>query len=237
MTRKYIWSDPPGQTAFPVAKAGYGFIFAAAFTTVVFAILGWTFLSVGGLVATFSIWLFFRDPDRVIPRDQNVVVSPADGKVLFAGQEEENPYIDGPCMKVSIFMSVFNVHINRIPREGVVKKIDYYPGKFFNASLDKASVYNEKNAVFVETPEGKTICFVQIAGLIARRIICSVQPGDEVKRGQRMGLICFGSRVDVYLPDKTRLNVFQGDKVKGGTTILGYMSDDQKNESSDFANS
>lgn len=237
MTRKYIWSDPPGQTAFPVAKAGYGFIFAAAFTTVVFAILGWTFLSIVGLGVTFSIWMFFRDPDRVIPGDPNVVVSPADGKVLFAGPEEKNPYTEGPSIKISIFMSVFNVHVNRVPREGIVKKIDYYPGKFFNAALDKASVYNEKNAVFVETAEGKGICFVQIAGLIARRIICSVQPGDEVKRGQRMGLICFGSRVDVYLPDKTRLNVYQGDKVKGGTTILGYMSDDQKNEGSDFANS
>jgi phosphatidylserine decarboxylase len=228
MDRKYIWSDLPGQTAFPVAKAGYGFIFASVFATVVFALLGLTFFSLLGLLVTFSIWMFFRDPDRVIPADQDAVVSPADGKVLFAGSEENNPYLNGPCIKVSIFMSVLNVHVNRVPREGVVREIDYYPGKFFNAALDKASKHNEKNAVFVKTDDGKEICFVQIAGLIARRIICYIQPGDQVKRGQRMGLICFGSRVDVYLPAQTRLKVAKGDKVRGGNTILGYLSDEHE---------
>jgi phosphatidylserine decarboxylase len=125
-------------------------------------------------------------------------------------------------------MSVFNVHINRVPFEGVVKNILYNPGKFFNASFDKASMDNEQNAVLVGTADGRIICFVQIAGLIARRIICNIQPGDPVKRGQRMGLICFGSRVDVYLPAQTRLNVAKGNKVKGGTTVLGYIDDDHK---------
>ncbi len=225
MNRKYIWNDPPAHTAFPVARAGYGFIIAAAFTTAVFALLELTFPAILGLLVTFSIFMFFRDPDRVIPADPGAVVSPADGKVVFAGAEENNPFMEGPCMKVSVFMSVLNVHINRIPYEGVVKKVDYYPGKFFNAAFDKASKFNEKNVVFLETETGGEICFVQIAGLIARRIICYVQPGDQVKRGQRMGLICFGSRVDVYLPAHARLSVSTGDRVQGGNSVLGYLSD------------
>jgi phosphatidylserine decarboxylase len=228
MTNKYVWSDAPGQTAFPVARAGYPFIFAAAFTTAVFALLGLKTLSLIGLLVTFSICLFFRDPDRVIPSGQNALVSPADGKVLFAGPEENSPYLDGPCKKVSIFMSVFNVHINRVPCGGIVKNITYNPGKFFNAGLDKASKDNEQNAVVVETVDGETICFVQIAGLIARRIICTIQPGEQVKRGQRMGLICFGSRVDVYFPPETCLSVSKGDKVKGGSTLLGHIFNEQK---------
>ena len=224
MTKKFVWSDAPGQTAYPVAKAGYPFIFAAAFTTGVFALLGLITFALFGLLVTFSICLFFRDPDRVIPADPDAIVSPADGKVLFAGYEENCPYLEGPCMKISIFMSVFNVHINRVPREGVVKNTIYNPGKFFNASFDKASKDNERNAVVVETVDGKSICFVQIAGLIARRIICNIQPNDHVKRGQRMGLICFGSRVDVYLPAEIRLNVAKGSKVQGGSTVLGYIA-------------
>jgi phosphatidylserine decarboxylase len=121
-------------------------------------------------------------------------------------------------------MSVFNVHVNRIPREGTIKKTIYHPGKFFNASFDKASVHNERNAVVMETPEGATICFVQIAGLIARRIICAIQEGDRVNRGQRMGLICFGSRVDVYLPADTIPEVTVGDRVAAGTTVLGRFA-------------
>lgn len=228
MAKKFEWSDTPGQTAFPVAKAGYPFIYAAAFTTAVFALLGLTIPAIIGLLVSFSICLFFRDPDRVIPTGQNIIVSPADGKVLYVGREESSPYLEKPCIKISIFMSVFNVHINRVPAEGVVKHIIYNPGKFFNAGFDKASKDNEQNAVIVETLDGKTLCFVQIAGLIARRIICHIQEGDKVKRGQRMGLICFGSRLDVYLPVETRMNVAKGNKVKGGSTILGYIENDQQ---------
>ena len=226
MTNKFEWSDVPGQTAFPVAKAGYPFIFAAAFTTAILALLGFTILTLTGLLVSFSICLFFRDPERVIPVDKNAVVSPADGRVIFVGREEKSRYLEGEFLKISIFMSVFNVHINRVPHEGVIKNIIYNPGKFFNAGFDKASMDNEQNAVIVETNDGKTICFVQIAGLIARRIICSIQPGDQVRRGQRMGLICFGSRVDVYLPAETRLSVAKGDRVKGGSTVLGYIEND-----------
>jgi len=118
-------------------------------------------------------------------------------------------------------MSIFNVHVNRIPHEGQVKTVSYYPGKFFSANLDKASRENEHNAVTLETEEGKTICTVQIAGLIARRIICKIQDGDIVARGQRFGLICFGSRLDVYLPPDINLKVTVGDRVKAGTSVLG----------------
>ena len=221
---EYFWSEKPSRIAFPVAKAGYPFIYASAFTTGVFALLEFSVLALIGLAATFFICYFFRDPDRITPRKEGAAVSPADGKVISAGIVEDNRFNNGSCMKVSIFMSVFNVHVNRIPHEGEVKKIDYFPGKFFSANLDKASKHNEHNAVFIETEDGKKICMVQIAGLIARRIICAVQAGDKVNRGQRFGMICFGSRVDVYLPEDTKLNVSTGDRVKAGTSVLGYLT-------------
>ena len=124
-------------------------------------------------------------------------------------------------MKISIFMSVFNVHVNRVPFNGLVKEISYYPGKFFSANLDKASLENEHNAVFIEMENGKPLCVVQIAGLIARRIICKIQAGDRVIRGQRFGLICFGSRLDVYLPTDIKLKVAVGDKVQRGCFDTG----------------
>ncbi len=221
---KFSWSDPPSQVAFPVARAGYPLIFASAFTTAVFALLGLTVLALTGLAATFCICGFFRDPDRLIPNNSSAVVSPADGKIIVADKVDNSTFFEGPCMKISIFMSVFNAHVNRIPHEGNVKKISYFPGKFFSANLDKASKHNEHNAVFLETEDGKKICVVQIAGLIARRIICRVQAGDTVARGQRFGMICFGSRLDVYLPINSKLNVGVGDKVKAGTSVLGHLT-------------
>lgn len=220
---KFIWSDMPSHSAFPVANAGYPFIFASVFTTAVFALLGLITLALIGLTATFFICYFFRDPDRVVPNYTGSVVSPADGKVISAGLVDNTRFFEGSCIKISIFMSVFNVHVNRIPHEGRVTKVHYYPGKFFSANLDKASNENEHNAVFLETENGKNICTVQIAGLIARRIICRIQAGDIVTRGQRFGLICFGSRLDVYLPPEINLKVAVGDKVKAGTSVLGDL--------------
>ena len=220
---KYSRPDPASQTAFPVASAGYPFIFIAAFTTVILALLGLTTLTIIGLVVTLCICGFFRDPDRVIPDEEGVVVSPADGKVIIAGPVEQSPYYDGPAFKISIFMSVFNVHVNRVPFSGKVNSIDYYPGKFFSANLDKASQQNEHNAVSIEMDNGKPLCVVQIAGLIARRIICYINPGDQLLRGQRFGLICFGSRLDIFLPTEINLKVAVGDKVKAGTSILGQF--------------
>jgi phosphatidylserine decarboxylase len=220
----YIWSDPPSHTAFPLEKAGYPFILAAALTTFVFALLQLTLLSLVGLAATFFICYFFRDPDRVIPNSDGAVVSPADGKIILAGLVDNSPFCEGRVLKISIFMSVFNVHVNRIPYEGIIKTVSYHPGKFFSANLDKASRHNEHNAVGLETDQGKPIFFVQIAGLIARRIICKVREGEKVARGQRFGMICFGSRLDVYLPLDTNLKVRVGDRVQAGTSVLGDLA-------------
>lgn len=225
---KFSWSDPPSQVAFPVAKAGYPLIFASAFTTGVFALLALIVPALFCLAVTFFICYFFRDPDRVIPNNYGAVVSPADGKVIIAGQEDNSPFFEGKCRKISIFMSVFNVHVNRIPHEGEVERVNYYPGKFFSANLNKASKDNEHNAIFLKTGDGRKICVVQIAGLIARRIICKLQKGDKVARGERLGMICFGSRLDIYLPDDADLNVKVGDKVNAGTSILGYLRHEKK---------
>jgi phosphatidylserine decarboxylase len=218
---KFTRSDLPNQTAFPIANAGYALIIGAAFATAVLALLGLTTLTLVGLVITFCICGFFRDPDRIIPAEKGIIVSPADGKVILTDLTDDTPFFSGQTMKISIFMSVFNVHVNRIPYDGRIKKIDYYPGKFFSANLDKASLENEQNAVFIEMDNAKPLCVVQVAGLIARRIICRIQPGDHVMRGQRFGLICFGSRLDVYLPPDIKLRVAVGDKIKAGTSILG----------------
>jgi phosphatidylserine decarboxylase len=221
---KFSRDDPPSQTVFPIARAGYPFIFGAAFTTLVLAILGLTSLTLLALVLTLSLCGFFRDPDRLIADKEGGIVSPADGKVISVGKVASGYYGDGECLKVSIFMSVFNVHVNRIPFTGRVKEITYYPGKFLAANLEKASLQNEHNAVLIETEDGQQICVVQVAGLIARRIICQINPGDHVLRGQRFGLICMGSRLDVYLPREVKLKVAVGDKVMAGTSLLGHFA-------------
>ena len=181
------------------------------------------FFALSALAVTFFVCFFFRDPDRVTPTEPHALVSPADGKVVYADTVEEDTYYQGRCKKISIFMSVFNVHVNRVPHDGTVEKISYHPGKFFSANLDKASKENEHNALFIKTGEGVTYCVVQIAGLIARRIICNTTTGDSVVRGQRFGMICFGSRLDVYLPVESRLNVTVGQRVTAGNSIIGYL--------------
>jgi phosphatidylserine decarboxylase len=220
----FEWSDQPAQTAFPVAKAGYPFIFAAGFAAAIFALLGLKFFALLLLAATFCICLFFRDPDRVIPNVEGAVVSPADGKIIVATRVENSAFSDGPCMKISIFMTIFNVHVNRMVTAGEVTDVAYFPGKFHSADKSKASLENEHNAVFLKTDSGVNLCVVQIAGLIARRIICEVQKGDRLKRGQKFGLICFGSRLDVYLPEDFQVKVAVGDKVKAGASILGQLA-------------
>jgi phosphatidylserine decarboxylase len=167
----------------------------------------------------FSLW-FFRDPERKIPIEDDLVVSPADGKVIGIENIETNNYDKNPCIKVSIFMSVFNVHVNRIPFSGKVLEIRYFPGKFFNASLDKASEDNERNAVLIETKSGKTFWTVQIAGLIARRIIWTLKQGDEVSKGSRYGMIRFGSRLELYLPTDTEILVKKGQMVQAGSSVI-----------------
>ncbi len=222
--QNYKRTEPANQTAFPIARPGVPFIAAAAFATAVLALLQITTLALLGLLATLFVCYFFRDPDRVIPDLAGGIVSPADGKVIRVEQLQQSPYTLGSCRKISIFMSVFNVHVNRIPFGGRIARIAYYPGKFFSANLDKASRLNEHNAVYLQTDTDQSICFVQIAGLVARRIICNIQEGDAVLRGQRFGLICFGSRLDVYLPEDASIMVNTGDVVKAGTSVIGKLS-------------
>jgi phosphatidylserine decarboxylase len=214
-------SEPPSPVAFPVAKAGLPLIGAAAFTTLILALLGLSAPALLGLLTTLAMCGFFRDPDRVVPNRPGLVVSPADGKIIIAERVPSNPFIEGEAFKVSVFMSVFNVHVNRTPYAGRIAKTIYRPGSFVAANRSDAPMRNEHNAVVLESDEGRKICFVQVAGLIARRIICRIQPGDRVLRGQRFGMICFGSRLDIYLPADIRLAASIGDKVQAGTTVLG----------------
>src|SRR5512136_2777398 len=216
----FVWADPPQRMAFPVAKAGLPLICGAAFAALILALLGLTVLALIGLAATFCIAGFFRDPDRVIPNRPGQVVSPADGRVIAAEIVSGGPFFEEPVRKISIFMSIFNVHVNRVPAEGKVYRVSYRPGQFVAADRGDAAMRNEHNAVFLETTYGKRLCFVQVAGLIARRIICHVQPDETVRRGQRFGMICFGSRLDIYLPQDITLAVSVGDRVTAGSTVL-----------------
>jgi phosphatidylserine decarboxylase len=217
----YVWSEPPQRTAFPVARPGYPLIAGAAFATLVLAVLGVAPAALLGLVVTFCLAAFFRDPDRVIPNRPGIVVSPADGRVVAMGIVHGAPFFQEEVLKISIFMSVLNVHVNRVPAEGRIYRVSYRAGEFRVASRDEASMRNEHNAVFLETPYGRRMCFVQVAGILARRIISHVQPEDVVKRGQRFGMICFGSRLDVYLPRDIVPSVKIGDHVTSGTSVLG----------------
>lgn len=223
MNQTYSWAERPSQTAFPIANAGYPFIWAAALTTGTLALLGIVPLALLGLVATLFICAFFRDPDRAIPNGDGLLVSPADGKVVAIDTLENSPHFQGQCRRIGIFMNIFNVHVNRVPHEGELTAIAYQPGRFMPADRAQAATKNEHNALTLKTEGGHEICFVQIAGLVARRIICHVQPGDRLARGQRIGLICFGSRVDVYLPIETEIQVKVGDKVRAGTSTIGVF--------------
>ena len=206
----------------PIAEEGYPFIGYAAFLTLLSAILGWPAATIILLAVTTFIILFFRDPERLAPEEDGIL-SPADGKIIVAETVKDVRFSDQEMVKVSIFMNVFDVHVNRVPASGTVDKVEYVPGKFIAADNDKAHLKNEYCAVTITTPEGKKLTFVQIAGLIARRIVCRLEPGDAVVRGRRFGLIRFGSRVDVYLPAETRLRVRVGEKVRAGSTVLGYI--------------
>jgi phosphatidylserine decarboxylase len=212
------------KRAFPIASEGVGFIAASAFVTIYLAALGFATGALFFLAVTLFVVFFFRDPQREIPEEIGAVVSPADGKVIHVGVLSDREFTGEEMLKISIFMNVFNVHVNRIPVDATVTGISYFPGKFFSANLDKASKDNERNAVSLKTADGKRLVVVQIAGLIARRIICRKRKGDKVIRGERFGIICFGSRLDVYLPPDTRPAVAVGDKVLAGTSILGYVS-------------
>jgi phosphatidylserine decarboxylase len=206
----------------PIAKQGLPYILATTGLFILLLFLGWKFLTVLAFILTVLVINFFRDPQRVIPQVPQAVLSPADGKIIFAGPTFEDRFLGRETLKISIFMSIFNVHVNRIPLSGEVEAIHYKKGTFFAASMDKASQDNEHNAVVLRTPEGAKIVFVQIAGLIARRIDCWLQTGELVHQGERFGMIRFGSRLDVFVPPNSRLAVSKGQRVKAGESILCF---------------
>lgn len=200
---------------------------------------GWAFLAIAVIVAllvtyfcaacSVPLWIialfvlqFFRDPARKIPELPGAVLSPADGRIVKV-ERTRDEYLQRDATKVSVFMNVFNVHSNRSPVDGSVQKVWYNQGKFINADLDKASTENERNAVWIKTADGQDVTSVQVAGLIARRILCYVKAGDVLTRGSRYGFIRFGSRVDVYLPLTATVKVAIGDKVSATTTILAQL--------------
>ena len=208
---------------------------------------GWPFLAIAlavALAATFflgwwsiPLWLlalfilqFFRDPAREVPSEPGAVVSPADGRIVEVGRAQD-PYLKREALKVSVFMNVFNVHSNRSPVDGVVKERWYFPGAFVNAALDKASLENERSALWLQTRDGRDVTCVQVAGLIARRILCYVGSGAELARGQRFGFIRFGSRVDVYLPLDAEVKAAIGEKVYAAESVLAWLKSPTTNRS------
>jgi phosphatidylserine decarboxylase len=210
-----------------IHKEGYFFISVFAIITLIFFVwsqpLGWI-----GVILTLWCIFFFRDPNRVVPKQENVVVSPADGivqKIERAKLPEEIANTQDEMNRISIFLNVFDVHVNRIPIAGVVKKLNYHHGKFFNASLDKASEHNERQSILLELGNKKEIGVVQIAGLIARRIVCDLKEGKKVTTGERFGIIRFGSRVDLYLPTSFDIKVLEGQRMIGGETVIGEFKD------------
>jgi len=219
------------QSSFSVCKEGLPYIGLGVFVTLVLAVLGWSFLALLALIVTALTLNFFRDPERVTPQDPGLAVAPADGRIVFVGQATD-PATGETRQKVSIFMNVFNVHVNRAPVAGKVETITYFPGKFLNASLDKASEENERNQFRIVEPDGHSWTVVQIAGLIARRIVCWAEEGDEVRRGQRIGLIKFGSRVDLYLPDAYKVCMTINQRTCAGFTVMARLKTQRSMEHS-----
>ena len=198
---------------------GLPYISLAGLTTLTLALLGSGLLALAALVLTALILNFFRDPERVVPQEPGVAVSGADGKVVLVDGHPD-PLTGLPRQRVCVFMNVFNVHVNRCPVDATVTAMRYFPGRFLNASLEKASEHNERNVLVLEESDGHSWTMVQIAGLVARRIVSWAETGDNLERGQRLGLIKFGSRVDLYLPDDYFPTVQVGEKVLAGQTIV-----------------
>lgn len=215
----------------PINKEGYRFIAIFAVVTLLLFLFTGAFLGLIGLVLTLWCVYFFRDPDRHTPNRDGVLVSPADGVVQLierAVPPEELGLGNDPLVRISVFLNVFNVHVNRAPIGGTVVKQVYRPGKFLNAALDKASDENERHAVHLKTEDGQDVIFVQIAGLVARRIVCDLVDGQEIRTGERYGLIRFGSRTDIYLPDGVEPQVAVGQTMIGGETIIADMNAENK---------
>jgi phosphatidylserine decarboxylase len=205
-----------------LAREGWPFIALAVGAAAAVAAFAGGWWSLPLWVVALFVVQFFRDPGRSFDAGANAVISPADGRIV-AVEKARDPYLERDALKVSVFMNVFNVHSNRVPVDGEVREVRYFPGRFFNAAIDKASLENERNAMVIDTADGTRVTCVQIAGLIARRILCYAKPGDRVERGQRFGFIRFGSRVDVYLPPDATPRATLGDVVFAGQTVLAEL--------------
>jgi phosphatidylserine decarboxylase len=212
------------QNQWPIAKEGLPFLIPVILLTVILGIMGWkVWMSLGILFSLFVAY-FFRNPRREIPNLQNIILSPADGRIIHVGECEEGRFLKEKVLKVSIFMSLFDVHLNRVPISGKVLERNYLPGRFFVASVEKSSLLNEQNAVILETEDRMKILLIQIAGFVARRIVCYAKTGDTLRKGEIFGLIRFGSRVDLYLPPAVKPIIRVGQHVKGGESIIGYRT-------------
>jgi len=207
----------------PVAREGFPFIAFTAFVTVIVALIGYNLVALLSLFITGFVIYFFRDPERITPDDEDVVISPADGKVILVEKIFDDRFVNEHAYKISIFMSIFDVHVNRLPFAGEVEKIVYAPGSFYAANTDQGGLANEHCALILNTKKNLRYAVVQVAGLVARRIVCWVEKGDRVERGSRFGIIRFGSRVDIYLPQQLQVEVRSGQRVKAGETIIGYL--------------
>ena len=206
-----------------IAREGWPYLAISIIAAILATIfVGMVFATITWIIALFVLQ-FFRDPPRMIPQNADAVLSPADGRIV-AVERIQDPYVNREAIKVGVFMNVFNAHSNRSPVDGKVQTVQYFPGKFVNADLDKASIENERNALWIKTLDGQDVTSVQVAGLIARRILCYAQAGDVLTRGQRYGFIRFGSRVDVYLPLTAMVKVAIGDKVYATSTILAVLA-------------
>jgi phosphatidylserine decarboxylase len=213
----------------PIHPEGWRFIGIFALITLVVGFFWSPLLFVGGVLTAWCTY-FFRNPDRITPTREGLVISPADGVVQMIEPSPPPPELemgDAPLTRVSIFMNVFNVHVNRAPTDGRIEKLAYRPGKFLNASLDKASEHNERQSVRMKLADGRDIAFVQIAGLVARRITIWVEEGQKLAAGERFGLIRFGSRVDVYLPDGVAPLVCVGQVAVAGETVIADLAADE----------
>jgi phosphatidylserine decarboxylase len=204
------------------AREGYVHMAVAVAVAVIAAFVAPWWVALSLVVLAALVVNFFRDPERLTPPGDHLVTSPADGRVVAVLDDVvEERFVKGPCKRVSIFMSPIDVHINRAPVSGTVREVVHTEGRFHAAYLDKASEHNERNAVVIEDTRGGRVLAIQIAGQLARRIVCNVKPGDVVRRGERYGMILFGSRLDLYVPRTVDIEVKVGDQVAAGTTVIG----------------
>ncbi|MBI2087400.1 MAG: phosphatidylserine decarboxylase family protein [Deltaproteobacteria bacterium] len=204
-----------------IAKEGYRFVLPPALLALAALALGWKWVALALGILALSFAGFFRDPERIPPVGEGLILSPADGKVVSIKKIESSGISEGGETRISVFLSPLDVHINRSPVRGLVEEVKYHKGRFFAAFREEASDDNERNELRIVDPQGQRLRVVQIAGVLARRIVCYVKPGDHLERGQKLGMIMFGSRVDLFVPKGSRVDVVQGQKVKGGLSVIG----------------